>query len=443
MATLSRWFISVPEIDSLEDLRGTIHVGHIILSALVLGLIGWISFAPISGAVMGSGIVKVEMNRQTIQHQEGGIIRRILVRDGDTVRAGQPLIVLGDVRVNATYEMLRSQLDSQTARAARLNAERIGATSVQFSADLMTRADDAGVRDLLQRERTLFSVRREAIEQEIGLIHDQIRETQQEVVARVGQLDADNHALSLQQEELSANEALLEQGYVSKTRLLALKRALADYQARVADNGAERSKAKQRVAELNLKAATLRHTRMQEAAEEHKKVTAQVLDLQERTRASEDAEARQTIMAPTAGEVVGLKFTNVGAVIGPRDPILDLVPTDGALLIETRIRPEDINYVRIGAAADLRFVAFKQRITPIVVGTVSYVSADRLEDQANRLAYYVAHIKVDAEQLRDAGDIKLRAGMPVEVFVKTHDRTVLQYLFEPVTNYLRRALREP
>jgi HlyD family type I secretion membrane fusion protein len=143
-----------------------------------------------------------------------------------------------------------------------------------------------------------------------------------------------------------------------------------------------------------------------------------------------------------AGEVVAMRFTSEGAVIGPREPILELVPADRALLIETQIRPEDINDVRAGASADLRFLAFKQRITPIAAGTVTYVSADRLEDQAKQTAYYLAHIKVAAEQLRAAGDLKLRAGMPVEVFVKTADRTVLQYLMDPVTAYTRRAFRE-
>ena len=443
MSTLSQWLAPPPDLDALENLQAAVRPGLIIVALLAAGLIGWICFAPLSAAIIASGIVKVELNRQTLQHQEGGIIRQILVRDGDKVEAGQSLIVLRDVRVNATYELLRSQLDSALARAARLDGERIGAAVVIFPAELLSRSGDAGVEDLLSRERTLFSVRRDAIEQEIQLIRDQLHETQDEVVARARQVDADTHALSLQQEELSANEALLEQGYVSKTRLLALKRALADYQARVADNAAESSRARQRIAELNLKAASLRHSRMQEAAEEHKKVTAQVLDFQERVRASEDAEARQIITAPAAGEVVGLRFTTEGAVIGPREPILDLVPRDRALLIEARIRPEDINYVRSGAAADLRLLAFKQRITPIVVGTVTYVSADRLEDQATHLAYYLAQIKVEPKQLRDAGDIKLRAGMPVEVFVKTHDRTVLQYMLEPVTNYLRRALREP
>jgi HlyD family type I secretion membrane fusion protein len=435
--------LSPGDVDRLEDFSGTLRTGNIVIAAFVVAAIAWLAFAPISGAVIGAGTVKVELNRQTVQHQEGGIVRNVLVRDGDHVQAGQTLIELGDVRVNAAYEMLRGRLDSELAKAARLDAERVGATAVVFAPDLLRRAGDEGVAQLLSRERVLFSVRRQAIEDEIRLIQEQLRETQGEIAARSVQLDADKHALALQQEELSANESLLVDGFISKTRLLTLQRALADYEARVGENGAELAKAKQRVAELNFKAATLRHTRMQEAAEEHKRVTAQVLDLQERVRASLDAEARQTITAPTAGEVVGLKFTNVGTVIGPREPIMDLVPADRPLEVEARIRPEDINYVQVGASADLRLIAFKQRITPLVLGTVTYVSADRVEDTVNRSAYYVAHIQVRPQQLQEAGEIKLRAGMPVEVFVKTSERTVLQYLIEPVTAYVRRSFREP
>ncbi|MGH8647757.1 MAG: HlyD family efflux transporter periplasmic adaptor subunit, partial [Burkholderiales bacterium] len=144
-----------------------------------------------------------------------------------------------------------------------------------------------------------------------------------------------------------------------------------------------------------------------------------------------------------AGEVVGLKYTTVGAVIGPRDPILDVVPDNVELIIEGRLRPEDVNYVAVGAEADVRLTSFRQRITPTVNGSVIYVSADRMEDKAERTAYYVVHVRVTQDALAKAGDLKLQAGMPAEVFIKTAARSALLYVLDPITGFLQRSLREP
>ena len=216
MSRSARWFVSAPDVETLEERDRGARVAHIVLVALFAIFIAWACLAPLSGAVMGSGVVKVEMNRLTVQHQEGGIIRQVLVRDGDKVKAGQPLIVLRDVRVHAAYDLLRSQLDSALARAARLDAERTGATMVSFTDELLQRARDPGVEELLARERTLFVVRGESIGQQIQLIREQVQETRAEIGARLEQLTADRHALTLQREELEANEALLQQGYVSR-----------------------------------------------------------------------------------------------------------------------------------------------------------------------------------------------------------------------------------
>jgi HlyD family type I secretion membrane fusion protein len=182
---------------------------------------------------------------------------------------------------------------------------------------------------------------------------------------------------------------------------------------------------------------------MQEAANEMRQSTVQILDLRERLRPLQDAASRQRITAPIGGEVVGLKFTTVGAVIGPRDPILDIVPENIELIVEGRVRPEDVNYVGVGAEADVRLTAFRQRITPVVGGSVIYASADRIEDRNERTAYYVVHVRVTPEALARAGDLKLQAGMPAELYIKTAPRSALMYVLDPVTGFLQRSLREP
>jgi HlyD family type I secretion membrane fusion protein len=438
---------ALPDLDlaGVENPSRLVRRGVLLIGALVLGVGVWMALAPLSGAVIAPGFIKVDMNRKTVQHQEGGLVSEILVRDGSRVKAGQTLLVLRDVRVDSSQDMLRTQLDSELAKAARLQAEQLLATKVAFPRELTERAGEQRVAELLARESALFDARTNALNEQTNLIHKQAQETAREIDARAHQLAADEKAARLQKDELDANAALLDKGFVSKTRLLALQRSLSEYEARLGENQADLAQARQRVVELELKAASLRNSFAQQAAAELKETTAQIFDLQEKLRPTVDASVRQNVTAPIAGEVVDLKVTTVGAVIGPRDPILEILPENPDLIIEARIRTEDINYVRNGADADVRLIAFKQRITPVVEGKVVYVSADRLVDKASPTPtpYYAVHIRVAPEALQKGGDLRLQAGMPAEVFIKSTSRTTLQYLFDPISAYLRRSMREP
>ena len=256
------------------------------------------------------------------------------------------------------------------------------------------------------------------------------------------QIGAEERALKLQKEELAANERLLEQGYVQKTRLFTLQRAVAEYEARHAERRAELAKARQRASELEFRILTMRNAYVQTATDELKESTAKMLDLEERIRPSRDASERQRIAAPIAGEVVGLRVFTAGSVIGPRDVLMEIVPHEKRLIVEARIRPEDINHVRPGSEADVRLTAYHSRTAPLVPGSVNYVSGDRLVDPRTGAPYYVVHIDVPEKAL-DAARLRLQAGMPAEVFMRTDTRTALDYLLAPVTSYLRRAMREP
>jgi HlyD family type I secretion membrane fusion protein len=426
------------------DARHTIRIGLIII---VLGFViggGWIALAPIAGAVIAQGAVKVDMNRKTVQHQEGGIVKEILVRDGDRVQQGQTLLVLGDVRVDAAYDSLKTQRDSEQARHARLTADRALAAQLAFPGELLARAEsDPKVAEVLQREEALFVARRQTLLEQKRLIEQQVRESEQEAQALQRQVGAASRALGLQREELEANRRLMAQGFVGAMRVKTVDRAAADYEARIGEHQAELAKARQRSSELALRAKTLENQFMQAAADELKESSNKLFDLEERLRPSKDAAERQRITAPIAGEVVDLKVSSLGAVIGPRDAILDIVPRDGKLIMEGRIRPEDINFVNVGSAADVRLTAFKSRLTPVVEGKVVYVAADRLVDRTSGTPYYTIHVDVAQEALQGAGNLKLQAGMPVEVFIKTTERTALQYLLDPVIAFVGRSLREP
>jgi len=419
-----------------------IRAGIMASLVLVLGVGVWVWLAPLAAAVIGIGHVKVDMNRKTVQHQEGGIVSEILVRDGSKVKAGQDLILLKDVRVDASNELVRTQLDAELAKSGRLSAEQAGAAKIEFAPELLERSADARVAELLKRERSVFTVRRDALANQLALIERQVRDTQREIQARVAQLKADDAALKHHRDEIAANEALANQGFIGKTRVMQLQRAAVETESRRAENQAELARAQQKVSELVLRAETLRSQFKQEASNELRQATAAVFDLRERLRPMKDAEERQRIVAPIGGEVVDLKITSVGAVIAPREPILDIVPENPVLLVEARVRPEDISYVHLDSAADVRLTAFRQRITPTVKGKVIYISADRLVDKTNNAPYYAVHVRVAPEALRKAGDLQLQAGMPAEVFIQTTSRNALEYMLDPILGFLQRSMRE-
>jgi epimerase transport system membrane fusion protein len=444
IARLKSIFLPVIDVDKAEDATAIIRAGMLIIVLGFVGFGGWMAFAPLAGAVIAEGAVKVDMNRKTLQHQEGGIVKEIRVRDGDQVRQGQVLLVLDDVRVDATLDLLKTQFDSERARSARLAADRILAPKLVFPPDLVARAGrETKVAEVLQREEALFKARRQTLREQAHLLAQQRRETEEESVALRKQVAAEERGLVLQRDELAANRALRDKGFVGDVRVKTVDRATADYEARLGEHMAELAKSRQKASELALRVKTLENQFMQAAADESKDSANKLFDLEERLRPSKDAADRQNIVAPIAGTVVDLKVTSVGSVIGPRDPLLDIVPSDSKLIIEGRIRTEDINYVHVGGAADVRLTAFKARTTPIVDGKVSYVSADRLVDRATNVPYYAVHVDISAQALKEAGDLKLQAGMPVEVFIKTAERTALLYLLDPVTAFIRRSFREP
>jgi membrane fusion protein, type I secretion system len=424
----------------MNDLKRLVGAGFVIIAAGVIGLGGWSAAAPLMGAIVAPAFVKVDLNRKVVQHAEGGIVREIRVRDGDRVKQGQVLVVLEDVKVDSQLDLLSIQLIAERAKEARLGGEAAFAPKPTFPADIAKREREPRVAEILERERALFQSRRASVDSQVSALRAQIRETQAEAAALSEQIAAEERAIALQKEELKANEELLRQNYVQKTRVLTLQRAVAEYEVKHGADRADLARSRQKATELELRIVNAQNTYKQNAVDELKDSTAHIFDLEERLRPSRDAAQRQQVVAPIAGEVVGLKIFTAGAVVGPRDVLMEIVPADTTLVVEAQIRPEDINHVHTGSAADIRLTAYKQRTTPLVTGRVSYVSADRLVDQQQKNAYYVAHVEVAPGAL---GDLKMQAGMPAEVYIRTDRRTAFDYLLAPVTAFLRRAMREP
>ncbi|WP_085318108.1 HlyD family type I secretion periplasmic adaptor subunit [Derxia lacustris] len=431
------------EVDPLDrQVRRLIALGGWTTLVIVGGLLLWALYAPLSGAAYGQGTVRVDTQRKTVQHRDGGTIKAILVREGEHVVAGQPLVELEDVRLDANEDALAGQLAAEQLKASRLMAERALATSWAPPADLVARArHEPRMAAAVAQELALFKARRARLDSQAALTRQQMNDVRVQLAAREREFAAGTQALALMDEETAANQRLLEQNYVNKVRVLTLQRSAAEYRMRLDDNRAETAKAAQTLSDLQLRLATLGDGQVQEASNDLRDSQARIVDIEERLRAARDATDHKLIVAPLAGRVTDLKVTTPGSSIGPREPVLDLVPDDAPLIVETRVPVDAVQHLRTGQSADVRLTAIKLRAARTVEGEVVYVSADALEDRRTGAPYYLCHIKLDRAQLA-ADDIELRPGMAAEVFIRTRERTAFDYFSEPLTAAMRRAFRE-
>ena len=401
----------------------------------------WSALAPLSGAVVAPAEVKVELNRKTVQHAEGGIVREILVRDGQSVRAGDPLLVIGGLRSQAELALLQDQLRAARLRAARAEAEARMATTFVVPADL---AQDSEAAEHIVRERAVFDARRLALQEQIGLLDDQVRQTEAQVAAFQSQIEATARSASLSDEELALNERLAREGFVSRARLIGLQRVSADYASRIGEHRSDQAQARQRAGELRARIAQLRLQQQTQATDELRDATAQVRELTERLRPSTDEVERQTVRAPVDGTAMALRVAAAGAVVGPREPLLDVVPAREKLVIGARIATQDIEHVHVGGTADVRLLGADALRRPLIAGRVTFVSPDRMSDSTGARTWFDVTVEVERSALpAEQAAQPLQPGMPAEVYITTSERSLLEYLAKPLGLFTQRALREP
>jgi len=432
-----------PLLPHVREARSLARWGSLVLLGGLLPILGWMSLAPLSSAVVAPAYVKVDLNRRPVQHAEGGIVREVLVRDGQRVRKGQPLLVLGDVAVDADRNRLDYRVLAERASLARLEAEQAMAAGIVFPAEVMAAArTDDRLQAQVAKEQSLFQARRQALTSQVALLRAQREKIAEETVFLQAQIRQAMESMAFQKNDLENNRKLLKDGYIAVTRIAQLEGVVADYGVKLEERRSELARAGQRMLDADLRVRSLESEYRQQASDQLKLSAARLAEIEQEQRKSADASARQTIVAPSDGEVIDLKYAAPGAVIPPRETIAEIVPDDTRLVTEARIRTEDINQVHRGQEADIRFTAFRARTTQLVHGKVIYVSADRLVDRATNVPYYTALVEADPASLSSAGELKLLAGMPAEIYVKGAERTPLQYLAEPVTQVMRRAARE-
>jgi HlyD family type I secretion membrane fusion protein len=409
-------------------------------AAVTLLVAAWAGHAPLTGAVVAPGTLKVELNRKTVQHQEGGIVREILVRDGQKVRAGDPLLAIGDVRSDAELSLLQDQLRAERFRTARASAEALLKEDFIVPLDL---ASDPHAAAHLGRERDLFEARRRTLDQQIASLQTQVKEAGLQVAALGAQIASTQVSAKLATEELTINETLAKEGFIQRARVLQLQRVEADYRSRIDEARSELAAARQRIGELQARMGQARNQYQQIATDELKEAAAREREIEERLRPSRDQVERQLVRSPVDGVVMALRVTAVGEAVGPREPLLDVVPTHEKLVIEARIRPQDIDSVNEAASAQVRLAAFDARKIPLLPAKVLFVSPDRISDPETSESWFVASVEVDAAALEGYPQLRLRAGMPAELFITTSERTLLEYLAEPLGVFANRAMREP
>ncbi len=422
--------------------RRVILVGTIIV-LIFFGFFGaWAVLAPIDSAAIASGSVGVENNRRIVQHLEGGIVEEILVRDGSEVKQGQVLIRLAGTQPDAQLQLLQGQRIAALARAARLRAERDGNQGVNFPEELTSRGDDPRVQETMLGQLGIFEARRAAIEGQRQILGQRVAQFGEEIVGLQAQIRSADEQLRLIEDELADLQTLFDKGLTPKSRLLALQRRRAEIQGQRGQNLSAIARAKQSIAEAEIRILELRTEQVNEVVAELREVETQLLDLQERLRAAEDVQLRTEVISPSDGIVVDMQVHTPGAVIQPGQRVLDVVPGDAKLVIEARVNPTDVDVVRAGLSAQVRLVAFNQRVTPTVEGTVSWISADRLTDEATGESYFTAQIELDDPNDPRLEGLKLLPGMPAEVLIRTGERTLVQYLVSPVQQSFTRSLRE-
>jgi HlyD family secretion protein len=415
---------------------------RIFLLALV-PLALWVCLAPLSMAVVAPAWVKVDMNRRPVQHLEGGIVRQVLVRDGQVVRAGDPVLILGDVGVDADRNRLAYRAIVERVSLARLESEQMRAPVLRFSDELRLAADaDPRVAQAMAKESSLFASRRTSLDSEVSLLRAQRRQVGAEAEAMRAQIANIERSLALQRQDLELNRSLQRDRFISAAKLAQLEAAVADYASRVDERRSELARAGGRIADIDLRIRSLENAYVQTASDEVKAALARLADIDQEMRKTADAASRQVVAAPASGEVIDLKFTSAGSVVRPGESIAEIVPSDARLMLEARIRPEEIEHVHLGQKARIRFTGIKYRGAPMVAGKVAYISGDRLVDRGSGQSFFSALIEADDKSLRDTREIKLQAGMSAEVFIDGSQQTPLQYLAEPVMTTIRRAGRQ-
>ena len=423
-----------------ERLRLRTRRAYVLIAALVLGFFGLSALLQVGGAVVGSGEVAVESNVKTLIHPTGGILKALMVRDGDHVAKGQLLMRL-DQGVSAVgAESATLGLEQLLARRARLEAERDGASSILFPPDLATKTD-ARAREAMARERQLFALRRRERDGSIALLKQRVQQYQEQIASYQAQIAAIESQMTLIEPELAGLRKLHDRQLVTINRLNEMERTAVQMKGSKAALESNIAEARAHISEANEQILNVDKQIRSDAGTQLAEVVGQLNDQQVRVATTSDTVDRSEIRAPQSGVVDKVAFTTIGSAVPPAQPLLQIVPDRDSMIVEARIRPQDVDQVRVGQAARVTFSGFNRQTTPDIPGKLIFVSPDLTSDQRTGQSYYRIKVRLDADALARAPQIALKAGMPAETFVQTGDRSILSFLLKPLLDQLRYSMR--
>ncbi len=433
-----------PATGNAWSTRKPIAVGLIGLFLLVGGFGTWAVLIEISGAIIASGRIEVDQNRQVVQHLDGGVIDDILIEEGDNVESGQLLVRLDDSEIRSSLAIAESQLFELMARRARLEAERDEHAVITFAPLLLQAAQESGdVANMVEGQERLLTARGISISQEIDQLRQQIDQIGDQIDGIMAQKSALAEQLELIQEERADQQTLLDRGLAQTARVLALRREAARMSGTLGELNGNHAQAQRRVSEIEIQILRLQSQRREEAITQLRDIQSRELELREQRQALLERLKRLGIAAPVSGVVYDMRVFALKSVIRPAEPILYIIPQNRPLVISAQVEPIHIDKLSIGQDVTLRFSALDQIRTPELIGQVKLISADALQDENTRQHYFRVEVVLsEGEQDRLPQGTALVPGMPVEMFIRTADRTPISYFLKPVTDYFIKAFRE-
>ncbi|EJL71779.1 HlyD family type I secretion periplasmic adaptor subunit [Variovorax sp. Varisp85] len=443
---------SVPapiEDDRSQDANGLGNefgrAGRIGAWALVAGFGGfllWAAFAPLDEGVPSQGQVAIDTKRKAVQHQVGGILKEVRVGEGDQVQEGQLLFKLDDAAARASFETVRQRYLGFRAIQGRLLAEQGGQDTIEFHPDLQAAAADPLIRQQMFNQEQLLRSRRAALRADLQSIEENIQGQQALSQAYASMLSSRRTQLSLLDEELTQTRKMVAEGYVPRTRQLEMERQAAESSTFIAELIGNMGRARRSVAELRQRAIARQQEYHKEVETQQAEVSREVLGDFEKFLALRDELGRTEIRSPASGQVVALVAQTVGGVIAPGQKLMDVVPANEPLLLETRVPPHLIDRVHAGMPVDVRFSTFAHSPQLVVQGKLVSVSGDLLTDAQTNTSYFLARVAVTQEGQSKLGKRSLQPGMPVEVVFKTGERSLLVYLLHPLTKRIAASMKE-
>lgn len=424
-------------------MRKPMIIGAIVILVFVIGLGVWASLVGLGTGISAPAQVAVESSRKTLRARETGTVRQILVKEGQLVRAGQPLLIFNDVEARATNDVLQAQYDQLIAQSARFGAESTGRAALSFPPELTARAADPRVAGLMRDQEFLFISRLQLFESQLAVLNQRLEQITNQIAGQQAQVDSVDEQRRLTAEELSGYEILNAKGYAPKTLILRYQRTMADLAGRKGQLVADIARLRQQMGETRMNMATLRNNRQSEAAEGLRDAEARLADVRPRLSSSKQTLDATVVRSPVDGYVFGLTQHTVGGLAGGGELLLDVVPSGTPLMVTAMIKPQDVDDVQVGMDAKVRLVGLNQRWNPPLPAKVAVVSADVIYNDKTGIGTYRVDLRIDPKDLKllKAG-AKLTPGMPAMAQIVTGERTVMGFLISPITDTLRDAFRE-